>query len=332
MDTLLDVGKVYIDYHSIKIIVRNEKIASTATDDHKNPTNNGSSTTVALATNSTQNWTSAVTEPSLPDHHAVEQEHTSSLSLFSVICVIMLGILLIHVMLQSGFQYLPESIVVFLGALIGLFLKVMTAENASWKRKEARGLQEKGKYRVSGSEREVKALKGCFLENKTIPHLGGCIKDFLCSLSEPLVPRTLRETFCYAVQNQPEEDIVRHLTYAISRLPHPHRDTLAFLILHFQRVAESPEVSMSLKNLARVYVPTMFGNSSDLEQGSIWAEIYAQCTIMENLLKVRTKHWIPYVSLETEKENSQNSTNLLRTPSWQNKDIVYSLYGDLKSL
>ncbi|KAL9924878.1 na[+]/H[+] hydrogen exchanger 1 [Glossina fuscipes fuscipes] len=115
----------------------NEKIVPRVTDDPKNPTNNGSTTTVAPATNSTQNSTSAVTEPPLPDHHAVEQEHNSSLSLFFVICVIMLGILLIHFMLQTGFQYLPESIVVvFLGALIGLFLKVMTGENASWKREE----------------------------------------------------------------------------------------------------------------------------------------------------------------------------------------------------
>ncbi|KAI9576562.1 hypothetical protein GQX74_009619 [Glossina fuscipes] len=115
----------------------NEKIVPRVTDDPKNPTNNGSTTTVAPATNSTQNSTSAVTEPPLPYHHAVEQEHNSSLSLFFVICVIMLGILLIHFMFQTGFQYLPESIVVvFLGALIGLFLKVMTGENASWKREE----------------------------------------------------------------------------------------------------------------------------------------------------------------------------------------------------
>ncbi|XP_032584609.1 sodium/hydrogen exchanger 8 isoform X2 [Drosophila mojavensis] len=78
-----------------------------------------------------------VTEPSLIDPHAVEQEHNSSLSLFFVICVIMLGILLIHSMLQTGFQYLPESIVVvFLGAFIGLSLNVMSAENGSWKREE----------------------------------------------------------------------------------------------------------------------------------------------------------------------------------------------------
>uniref|UniRef100_A0A1A9UFE0 Rho-GAP domain-containing protein n=1 Tax=Glossina austeni TaxID=7395 RepID=A0A1A9UFE0_GLOAU len=190
---------------------------------------------------------------------------------------------------------------------------------------ESRGLQEKSTYRVSGSERDVKVLKERFLKNKTIPHLGnidlhvlcGCIKDFLRSLSEPLIPRTLWETFCNAVQNQPDKDIVRHLTH-----------TLAFLILHFQRTAESPEVSTPLKNLARVCAPTIFGNSSgDLEQGAILAEIYAQCTIMENLLKIPREQWIPYVSLETEEENSQNSTNLLRTANRQNKGLMYSLYA-----
>ncbi|EDW77633.1 uncharacterized protein Dwil_GK24457 [Drosophila willistoni] len=93
---------------------------------------NGSSTTKAVG-----NVTTAATEPPLIDPHAVEQEHNSSLSLFFVICVIMLGILLIHSMLQTGFQYLPESIVVvFLGAFIGLSLNVMSGDGGSWKREE----------------------------------------------------------------------------------------------------------------------------------------------------------------------------------------------------
>ncbi|TDG46671.1 hypothetical protein AWZ03_006851 [Drosophila navojoa] len=93
--------------------------------------------TVPQNVNASKNATTTVTEPSLIDPHAVEQEHNSSLSLFFVICVIMLGILLIHSMLQTGFQYLPESIVVvFLGAFIGLSLNVMSGENGSWKREE----------------------------------------------------------------------------------------------------------------------------------------------------------------------------------------------------
>lgn len=96
-----------------------------------------SSYSVPPNVNDTKNASATVTEPSLIDPHAVEQEHNSSLSLFFVICVIMLGILLIHSMLQTGFQYLPESIVVvFLGAFIGLSLNVMSGENGSWKREE----------------------------------------------------------------------------------------------------------------------------------------------------------------------------------------------------
>ncbi|KAH8323298.1 hypothetical protein KR067_004805 [Drosophila pandora] len=108
------------------------------------PAGNASSTTSTLApvngtTSTTKkgNASAVATEPPLIDSHAVEQEHNSSLSLFFVICVIMLGILLIHLMLQTGFQYLPESIVVvFLGAFIGLSLNVMSGQNGSWKREE----------------------------------------------------------------------------------------------------------------------------------------------------------------------------------------------------
>ncbi|KAH8260336.1 hypothetical protein KR026_009691 [Drosophila bipectinata] len=108
------------------------------------PAANASSTSTTIApgngtTSTTKkgNASSVATEPPLIDSHAVEQEHNSSLSLFFVICVIMLGILLIHLMLQTGFQYLPESIVVvFLGAFIGLSLNVMSGQNGSWKREE----------------------------------------------------------------------------------------------------------------------------------------------------------------------------------------------------
>lgn len=73
----------------------------------------------------------------LVDKGAVEQEHNSSMSIFFVLMVIMIGTLLIHIMLQlpSKFQYLPDSIVVvILGALIGLILK--NVGSTSWEREE----------------------------------------------------------------------------------------------------------------------------------------------------------------------------------------------------
>lgn len=82
--------------------------------------------------------TNATLGADLPDKGAVEREHNSSMSLFFVLCVIACGILLIHLMLQTGFQYLPESIVVVvLGALIGMFINVLSEGNiANWKREE----------------------------------------------------------------------------------------------------------------------------------------------------------------------------------------------------
>lgn len=69
---------------------------------------------------------------------AVEQEHNNSMAIFFVLCVIALGILLIHTMLETGFQYLPESIVVvFLGALIGLLINLLSDQKVSnWKREQ----------------------------------------------------------------------------------------------------------------------------------------------------------------------------------------------------
>lgn len=69
---------------------------------------------------------------------AVEQEHNNSMAIFFVLCIIALGILLIHTMLETGFQYLPESIVVvFLGALIGLLINILSDQKVSnWKREQ----------------------------------------------------------------------------------------------------------------------------------------------------------------------------------------------------
>ncbi|XP_067003422.1 sodium/hydrogen exchanger 8 [Anabrus simplex] len=78
-------------------------------------------------------------EPVLPDKGSAEEEHNSSMSIFFVLCVLALGILLIHLMLQTNFQYLPESVViVFLGALIGLIINLMSNQNiANWRKEEA---------------------------------------------------------------------------------------------------------------------------------------------------------------------------------------------------
>ncbi|XP_068896554.1 sodium/hydrogen exchanger 8 isoform X2 [Tenebrio molitor] len=82
---------------------------------------------------------STLLDPVLPDKGAAEDEHNSSMAIFFVLCVLALGILLIHLMLQTGFQYVPESVViVFLGALIGLTMNALSNRNISnWRKEEA---------------------------------------------------------------------------------------------------------------------------------------------------------------------------------------------------
>lgn len=108
---------------------------------------------------------------------------------------------------------------------------------------ETRGLSEEGIYRVSGSDKEIKALKERILRGKSLPILSnvdihvicGCIKDFLRGLREPLIPTDLWKNFSNAVQTVDEAIAVRELFAAINQLPQPNRDTLAFLVMHLQR-------------------------------------------------------------------------------------------------
>lgn len=83
--------------------------------------------------------TTASPDPVLPDKGSAEAEKNSSMAIFFVLCVLALCILFIHFMLLVNFQYLPESVViVFLGALIGLVINLMSNQNiANWKKEEA---------------------------------------------------------------------------------------------------------------------------------------------------------------------------------------------------
>ncbi|XP_055639755.1 sodium/hydrogen exchanger 8 [Toxorhynchites rutilus septentrionalis] len=105
-------------------------LTTTIADDHRQQKIETAKSEKVLPNNATTTMS--------PEKNAVEQEHYSSMSIFFVLCVIALGILLIHMMLQTGFQYLPESIVVvFLGALIGLVLNNSSVKHvANWEREE----------------------------------------------------------------------------------------------------------------------------------------------------------------------------------------------------
>lgn len=83
--------------------------------------------------------TTTAPDPVLPDKAAAEDEHNSSMAIFFVLCVLALGIMLIHFLLHTGFQYVPESIViVILGAAVGMTLNALSNKNVSnWRKEEA---------------------------------------------------------------------------------------------------------------------------------------------------------------------------------------------------
>ncbi|XP_036840348.1 rac GTPase-activating protein 1 [Oncorhynchus mykiss] len=136
---------------------------------------------------------------------------------------------------------------------------------------EHRGLHEMGLYRVSGEGRTVKELKKSFLRGRTVPVLAkvedihcvtGLLKNFLRNLPEPLLTFRLNRDFMEAAEIQDNDNSLSMIYQTISELPHPNRDTLAYLSIYLQRVAQCVlDTKMDITNLARVFGPTLVGHA-----------------------------------------------------------------------
>ncbi|KAH8420994.1 hypothetical protein KR222_001571 [Zaprionus bogoriensis] len=196
---------------------------------------------------------------------------------------------------------------------------------------EARGLTEVGLYRMSSSEREYKALKEQFLRGKATPHLGNtdiyvlccCVKDFLRTLREPLIPTSQWKDFANAVQNPDNKLAEQSLYRAVEQLPPANRDTLAFLLLHFQRVADCPVVMMPIDNISMIFGPTIVGYSSlDPDHHAIYTEVFTQKQVMKALLELPGSYWQQYMAMEP---SPPLGGTVKRVPS-HNRDLL-SLYG-----
>ncbi|XP_015926978.1 rac GTPase-activating protein 1 isoform X1 [Parasteatoda tepidariorum] len=180
---------------------------------------------------------------------------------------------------------------------------------------ESSGLKELGLYRVSGSEREVKELKEKFLNGRSIPSLNGVdihavcgtIKEFLRSLKDTLITKAAWQIFVDAANRHDEEQSFNMLLNAFSDLPQPNRDTLAFLILHWQKVAASRECKMNIDNLARVVAPTVVG-FSETEPANMLTETRLICRVMERLLMIPSDTWQNMLTVETEQFHTPMKT------------------------
>ncbi|ENN72549.1 hypothetical protein HUJ04_001171 [Dendroctonus ponderosae] len=185
---------------------------------------------------------------------------------------------------------------------------------------ELRGLKELGLYRISASEKEVRSLKEKFLKGRGYPSivqtdihvLCGCVKDFLRMLTEPLVTYGRWKDFVHAVEAKDQQDVVPALIQCVSELPQPNRDTLAYMMLHLQKVAQAPECKMPIENLAKVFGPTIVGYSSDNPSTeTLISETMKQIKVLDCLIRLPGDYWARFVDVAPEPPTS----GLIQTPS-----------------
>lgn len=178
---------------------------------------------------------------------------------------------------------------------------------------EHRGLHEAGLYRLSGADRTVKDLKEKFLRSKNVPVLSkvedihaitGLLKDFLRNLKEPLLTFRLNRPFMDAAEVSDDDNSIALMYQTISDLPQPNRDTLAFLVLHLQRVADRVETKMDIHNLARVFGPTIVGHAvPNPEPMTILQDTKRQPKVVERLLALPVDYWGQFVMAANKQPN-----------------------------
>ncbi|NXG91178.1 RGAP1 protein, partial [Stercorarius parasiticus] len=205
---------------------------------------------------------------------------------------------------------------------------------------EQRGLHETGLYRVSGCDKTVRELKEKFLRAKNIPSLSkvddihamcGLLKDFLRSLKEPLLTFRLNKTFMEAAEILDEDNSVAAMYQAVGELPQANRDTLAFLMMHLQRVAQSPETKMDITNLAKVFGPTIVAHAvPDPDPMTLLQDTKRQPKVVERLLLLPMDYWSQLMVVEQENIDPAHvieNTNAYSSP--QTPDVRVSMLGPL---
>ncbi|PKK19256.1 hypothetical protein A306_00000108 [Columba livia] len=205
---------------------------------------------------------------------------------------------------------------------------------------EQRGLHETGLYRISGCDKTVRELKEKFLRGKTIPLLSkvddihaicGLLKDFLRNLKEPLLTFRLNKTFMEAAEISDEDNSIAAMYQAVGELPQANRDTLAFLMIHLQRVAQSPETKMDITNLAKVFGPTIVAHAvPDPDPMTLLQDTKRQPKVVERLLLLPMDYWSQLMMVEQENIDPAHiieNVNAYSTP--QTPDAKVSMLGPL---
>ncbi|XP_061562159.1 rac GTPase-activating protein 1 isoform X2 [Phycodurus eques] len=177
---------------------------------------------------------------------------------------------------------------------------------------------QRGLYRVPGGERQVKELRDRFLGGKKtqlqlssvsdIHVVCGFLKDFLRKLKEPLVTFKLHRNFMAASEMSDGQKSSAAVIRAVAELPKPHRDTLAFLMLHFHKVMQSPQCQMDQNNLSRVFGPTLVGHGlAEPSPSTIMRDTNTQPKVVFRFLSLPEDYWRRVLSVHAVSSSHKSS-------------------------
>jgi hypothetical protein len=195
---------------------------------------------------------------------------------------------------------------------------------------EKRCLGEVGLYRVPGPDQQVRDFRDRILKSKSgMPMLSdidahvlcGVVKSFLRQLDESLVTRLAWRDFVKAAMTENPQDKRMCFMESIGDLPVANRHTLAYLILHFQRIACSPACKMPIENLAKVFGPTIVGYSMRDPPGvQMFEENRKQILVMEELLSIESSYWESLIAAH--KSDSSDSETIESIPSVHQETVI----------
>ena len=141
----------------------------------------------------------------------------------------------------------------------------------------------------------------------------------------------------YKIDIQNEIDRISTLEEAILDLPDPNRDTLSFIILHLQRISETPECKMPVSNLARVFGQSIVGNSSpNAPNVDIINEVRLQHQVVENLIKIPSSFYQSFIDGSGDQNQYRLFRNTTKTPEHMKKSrtavVLSSILGPASNI
>ncbi|CAN8004109.1 unnamed protein product [Ixodes hexagonus] len=123
-------------------------------------------------------------------------------------------------------------------------------------------------YATPAPKEQVRELVQCLLRGKDTPDLAsyelpvvcGAVLDFISSLKETLVTKSLWRNFVKASEAKDSGERLWQLVHHVGQLPRPNRDSLSLLLRHLHRLRERPGAT---EDLVAAFSPFMVGCSVD---------------------------------------------------------------------